>query len=495
MNIPRFALAVTGRAARGVAFASLAILVTAAAPAQEGSEVPASTDPSTGNDRVVLDVGTVLQGRIVQETDDYVEIEIAPGTVVGFERRRTVEIVRAARDDVATDDAGPAAVEPTESWHALVDAEGRSVGWLHGSRGPDADGRIRYAEEWHFVDGERTTEVSVVEVVEPDGKPVSCFAHERVRGNDGAFVGRESIVRARVDQGRLVVDRRQSDRSERQSYPAPDGLRFPLALRDELRRRPAGHHQRVTRLVFDPLLGDFVHRTFQVGRTRQVADASGSRRVRVVTAETRGGEQVEWVDSGARVLRREIQGAALVALPATEAQARRWAGKREQVAPIAFGASTDGRLALWLPNPGWSFVHENVAANQVIARSELDDAVFTLLSLEQFDATVPLATVTDAVLRWLRLVHDDLEGLERESVEVRGRPSERIRARYVDGTTVYALELHVLHGATGWFVASATAPRIRVAEVRRDFERILRRLELRAAAIDPPLTGPLAERR
>ncbi len=454
------------------------------------SAIHAQDDPlPPGVDRIHLDVGTVLDGRIVQETDGYVEIEIAPGTLVGFDKARTVRIIRGA--PTTDDDAGGATgtasaaegIAPSDDWAVLHDAEGSAVGWLQRSVQPDGEGRLRFSEEWSFSGKDGTVEVTVLEVVGADGTPVSAFCHERIRPAAGQpGTGRERIVRARMQGRKLVIERSNSSGRSRDEHEVPPGLRFPLSLNAELRARPAGHHARETHLLFDPVDDTLVRRTFDVGRIRMVELEGRPQRVRVLAIERARGRLVEWLDAAGRPLRREVTGPSLVALAAPESEARRAVERRRQVAPAAFGTDHGSAVGLWLPNPAWH-LDETGRDGAVTAVSSLDESTFTAWRLEQLDADLLATSALDAVLRWLRQVHGDLEVVARGVREIRGLAAEGLRGAYrvKDGgrSRIFEIEVHVVQDGAGWVALCATMPRDRASSVAADLDWMLERIELR----------------
>src|SRR5438045_2703018 len=79
-------------------------------------------------DVVELRNGELLEGRIVLERGNYLEIELGPGATVGF-RTTEVAAVRRGAGEPASVSAG--ASFAFDEWYTLHDAAGRPVGWLH----------------------------------------------------------------------------------------------------------------------------------------------------------------------------------------------------------------------------------------------------------------------------------------------------------------------------------------------------------------------------
>jgi hypothetical protein len=476
------------------------VLAAVLAPQQ-----PATLRP----DLVRLEVGTELEGRIVVETADYVEIELGPGTTVGLARSKIASIEHgdgprsAAGNELGTvraDEApavsrGRPALRARDDWHVLHDADGRSVGWMHATVQPDGDGGLRIGEEWQFGDGSGTVETTVLELLDADGRPVSAFSHARRRGPDGRLSA-DRVVRASIDGGLLRVQTRSNQGTEQRSYHVADGVRFPLELREELRGRPAGTLAREAFPVFDPLVEDFELQSFAVGGTRRLAlgrdDASP---VRVLTAQGARGENSEWLDASARPLRREIAGPALVAVRvADEAAAKAAAHAAKTAFPPAFRAEAGGRFGLWAASPAWQFV-EAEQGGSITLRSALDDASLALIRLDHLAPDLGLQSAADAVLRWLQLGHRDLRVGARTVQRIRGTDAVRIRAGALrgDGQAVELL-VHVLQVEGAFFASCAAAPRAAFTRLEAEIEWMVERFELRREGFAPQRQGPFAPR-
>jgi hypothetical protein len=454
-----------------------------------------SISPQAGDqalDRVRLVVGTELTGRIRVETADYVEIELGPGTVIGLATAKIAEIVRAAEASAA-----PAAGEPADAtwsrtatfearndWYVVHDAEGRVVGRMHATLAPADDGGWRIGEEWTFTDQDRTVETTRLDAIDADGLPRSTFHHERVRATTGELSA-DRVVRAVVDGDTLRVHIRSNDGAETKTYRVQEGLRFPLELRHELRRRCAGEQGEQTHPVFDPTHREFERVQVQFGAVRRVAGKGGEALpVRELRASTTRGHNAEWLDGGPAPVRREVAGPALVAVRvASESEAHALKGA---VFPPAFRSESGGAFGLWLPNPGWRFVGE-AGQNEVVAELPHERASLALLRLPQLDAGLGLDSAADAVMRWMQWAYPELIENGRTAGTVRAStPVMEVRAT---GTTAAGettqLWVHVLQVDGAWFASCAAAPRHAFDRLEDEFRWMVERFELRRAGFDP----------
>jgi hypothetical protein len=466
-------------------------------------QVPGSPAPA-GGDVIRLDVGTELEGTIRKETDDYVEIELADGSVIGLDKKRAVAIVRSAVARASAADVRPSdalAKGPEDRWFTLHDGHGERVGWLHATVAPAEDGSLRIGEEWSFDGGDATTEVTRLEVVDADGRPRSCFYHERVRtaGAGESRVTSQRVVRGVVDAGRLEVVSRSTaggPSATHQTYEFPDGARFPLEARAQLRRSGAPARAEITHRVFDPGSATWTSTTWEVGRQRAV-EWNGSRIIvrELVEADGRG-RNAEWLDGAAGTLRREINGPALVATAADQATATAARATAPARREPAFAADAAGKFAMWLPNPTWRF--DAPAHGQLTARCDLHDASVSLVLLDQLRSEDLLETAADGVERWLRLLHPDLRVASRTATTTRRTPAIRIRADYErqspGSSQRRVADVVVFELVDGMRVACcADAPRDVLPQLTEDIACILERIELHREGFAPTAQGPLSQ--
>src|SRR5262249_16936962 len=129
-------------------------------------------------DQVELVGGEVLEGRIVLQRSNYLEIELGPGAVVGFRTTNVAAIRPGAGAAIA---AVAAPLPPRAPWSALHDGGGKPVGWLHSTATPATDGSVGLQEEWEFASEHRQFQVTCLETVGADLQPRSCYFRERIR--------------------------------------------------------------------------------------------------------------------------------------------------------------------------------------------------------------------------------------------------------------------------------------------------------------------------
>ena len=228
------------------------------------------------------------------------------------------------------------------------------------------------------------------------------------------------------------------------------------------------------------------------------ADGSGGRhlmvdgvreRVREVTLGSADGAVVDcraWIGANDRVLRRELGGPALVAVPSSEASARAAVGGA--AIPSAVVAEAEGRFGLWIPSPAWLAVEE-LPAGHLALQCQVHDAGVRLSLLDHLEPGTGLETAADAVANWFALLSPQLEVSGRFRAPVRGR--EGVRMQAADARNVLQATIDVVPYGDQFLVLICRAPRAAWEELEPDFAFLRRTLELDAAALTPSTTGPL----
>lgn len=442
-------------------------------------------------DRVELRGGEVLEGRIVLERGNYLEIELAPGAVVGL---RTAEIRAVHRGAGMELPAAPAGgLLPLDEWFVLHDAAGRPVGWLHAATTVDAAGQSRVQEEWEFTESGRHFQVTMLEVLDPQSGPVSCYFRERISEEVMGFspsepisrqtrVLDERIIEARVEGGLLRVERLAVEGRRSRQLPWPSDGTFPLLARSlSLRREPVG-----TVTVFDPGQEELRVRTYAAMRLRTVPGEGGPIRVKELTESGPAGDNAVWVDASSRTVRREIAGLALVAVRST-AEAARLAVQSQREFGAAFAGETAGRFGLWRPNPAWDVVA--VADASIALGCPLLGGSVVMSLLDHLDTGSNVIAAADAVERWLRLLQPGITVRSRGRVESGGRAGLRLDCMQGGGQGGERTVLHVLPWQGAFVVVRCSAPAEAWSELEADFAFILAHLELEPKAV-AQLSGP-----
>ncbi len=440
------------------------------------SAVPAPQDPPP---RVLLQLvgGGELEGEIQQQTEGYIELRLADGTVVGFDRAR----IESMADAPVAAAPVPVALDPRDEWFAVHDAEGRVVGRLQSTVTATEDGLLRIGEEWEFRYGTRTTAVTILETASADLVPLACFYHERSTAADGRVL-QERLVRGEVVGDELVVDSHGARPRQRRRHPWRTGMQFPLIVAAAMRQNHGElRDERVVRL-FVPEREEFVERAVYPASRREV-EIDGVRRTVVELCTAPGPASTgntEWVDASARVLRREVNGAQLVAVAASEAAVRRLMAFEDSTYPSALAAEAEGRFALWLPNPAWQAA--TAPPGGVLLQVPGRGVSACLLAFDQIDRQLMLESAADTVVRWLAHVRPAMQEMGRRVTTLRDRPAVCIDVDYEDDRAGahhrFRCQVWVFRVGEATMAFCCDAPRDAFEAFARDFERIRTSAEL-----------------
>ncbi len=445
----------------------------------QSPQIP-SPSPATHEDVIELKNGGQLTGKIIKETSTYIEIQMDKSTVVGFEKKKVAQITRAVSEQSA-----PVALpelEERDQWYLLHDGEGNAVGKMHGTVVITEAGEVRLGEEWAFTHENGKTEITVLEVLDRELRPISCFYHERGLQAKSDRLGKERLVSAKVEGGRLQVERRTMQDHVKKNYPFRKGMSFPLSHLEILRQRPELVEDEFTKTLFDPKSEEFVRYTVTARSRREVEWGGRPMQVREITTNTRHGNNAEWLDASAQTLRREVNGPSLVATPVSAQAVPR------DHAP-ALVADAGESFALWLPNPSWNRV--SVKEGEVHIAAKVQSASAVLMRLDQLIEGEDLEIAADAMMRWLRLTYgQDIKLRRRERVMLRQQEAIRMLTIHTvsrPGESVdYSSELFVFQVDGQLMALCCTSPKERFAELAMDFRRIVDSVEMRKSDFAPP---------
>src|SRR5262249_24581239 len=318
-------------------------------------------------------------------------------------------------------------------------------------------------------------------------RPVSDYFRERISDEvEGAVpddpLGRasrvhsERIVEARVDGAALHVARLRVEGREERDLPWPEGATFPLLAR----QRHLAAHTALAVPVFDPAIEELTARAFPADRQRTVAIDGRSVPVTETVESTSTGRNDTWLDASAHVLRREISGPSLVAMPST-AELARGAVARGTALPARFAAEAGGGFGLGRPNPAWEVVP--TAEGAVALRCELHDATISLSVLDHLDKGTSLAAAADAVERWFRLLQPGARIERREWIKVRDRDALQLQAKGRNGDRAEGAVLVVVPWQDVFLVLRCSAPPRALEELQPDFAAVIAHLELDSKAV------------
>ncbi len=458
-----------------------------------------ASDSSARLDVVKLKNGDDLIGRVTADLDGYVEIEIEDGATIGVSRAQVKEILKKS----FAVSVRASVVRPETAWFVLHDADGASVGWLHSSVTTSNNGTFTVNEEYEFVNGKRRYQITNQCTADKSGRGLRCYYRERVshpkllsqmQGVDhmgsGDRIDDERIVDAVIEGEQLVVRRIDGrGRSERQ-LPWHADSTFPLLAR-ALARQAKSVVGPVA--MFDPQGEELIIRRVDGTGARKMTVAGLPQHVsEVAETDASGGNPINraWVDVNLKIVRRELAGPALVAVPSSAESARGAVGVSSIESAIV--AEADGRFGLWIPSPSWTRI-DPLPAGHLMLRCDVHQAELRLALIDHLASGTVLETATDAVANWFLLLYPKLQVDSRYNVRIRGRQAMRISA--TDTRNVDRATIDVIPFEDHYLVLICHAPKRAWDELLPDFEFVRRTVELDAAGLNPSLQGPLRRSR
>lgn len=465
--------------------------------------LPVAQDPPAAPPRTIdlveLKNGDQLAGRITQQVDGYVEIQLEAGATVGISMAQVAAIRRAGGTAPAV---VPAALRARNEWFLLHDGQGESVGWLHASIVVGNDGVATLSEEYEFAQGRQRYQITSLCTADAQLQPLSCYFRERisepmtaanlvpgiVASGQADRIVDERIVEATCRGDHLQVVRLDRTGRRERRVDFATGTTFPLLARAIARQ--GGAAVGAARL-FDPASEELVQREFEAARQRHVHWEGKAQHVTELAESSSTGRNSEWLDASARTLRRELAGPTLVAVPSSADSARTMVGGVS--IPSALVREVEGAFGLWAPNPAWVAVAD-LPPGQVALRCDAHGASIGLTRLDHLEVDTPLDTAVDAVASWFRLLHPELRVERREAVRARDRIAVRLIAGGIAAGAAQQATVDVIPHRGHFLVLVCRAPAAAWEELARDFAFLLRSLELEPQSLAPTLQGPIKAR-
>jgi hypothetical protein len=354
-------------------------------------------DGTQDRDVVRLQSGGAVDGLIVEDSPNSITVEVGPGARIEIARSDVAEVRRAPRKAAESKPASaPARVNMTndESWWILQNARGQFAGTRYFSKGRDPRNPlvIQWSEALELRDEDgRAVRVQRREFADANGRPLECNYAE-------VFDGGSSHVNAIVKGSLLEVECIDSSGRTSESLPLPAKAVFPLMYFDDVRTSAAGSGAAVTREVYDPFLRTFILKTARDGGVQPLSIGNETPvPCRVFVMNFRGVESRIWAGRNGEWLRYEVNGPDLVAVRATEDEARNAASGGSLSTWVARDAT--GKIKLLLPNAEWNV--ERVAAEGVTFGRK-DGSVRAVASSFDLERDATTATAAHALDRRLK---------------------------------------------------------------------------------------------
>jgi hypothetical protein len=433
---------------------------------------------SVAGDRIVLTNGREVRGRIVEETDEKVVVELAMGGRMEFARSRVKEIVRdAAPEESGADEPEDRSGElTTEATFLVYGPERRLRGWRRTREYRRGEERLFESVTAFLEDGdEPAVRVHVVEVAGPDLSPRAFTYRENVEGKP------EFLRRGEVSGTSMRVSEARLGDVKARSIPFPSGTSFPAAARAAALARRGELRGEVETAVFDPVSGDFETIVWSYGEPETVEH--DGRPVEVTVLRSRRGRILseERIGPDGRTVTAELNGPSLVAV----------AVPPERVDRLERGEEPEGReaeeienrradleagFAVRKPGPRWTF--ERGEGMRRLTIKNLDR--FAYVDILR-DTSLPRGTLLETfALNLERRLAAESEEYRKESDgfgTLGGERAYRLECTSRrKGERIRSLVVATIHEGRAWIVIAA-CPVDYFGEARKVFDEILESFE------------------
>lgn len=241
------------------------------------------------DDLIVLKSGRRARGKIVEETEAGVKLEVSGGTLF-YARSQIEEVVRNARPTIAGDAPKEPARELVRRDHAVLYEGDRRVGTRSFTLWKQKDGAFQLEEDLVWLDaaGAEKSAVRTVEHAGPSFEPRSL----RVRRSGEA--GHE-LMEGTVAAGTLMLRIKKGALDERVKVVLPTSARFSLAAREMFARETRALAGRMDTHVFSPKDRRFLPTRYREAGRRKVPREAQVVEVRIFERITGPKTRTEWV--------------------------------------------------------------------------------------------------------------------------------------------------------------------------------------------------------
>ena len=317
----------------------------------------AGSASALAEDVVVLENGREARGRIVEDSDAGVKLEVGGGKM--FYPRSKIREVR--RDAAAPEaDAGPppepVAAADTREEYAVLYQDGRRVGARVLRCSKMAEG-FRFEEEVFFLDANGVPEMQVRTTERSDANllPLSFQTRETAGASEHRMVVGE------VRGGRLYETATKAGEKTVRDDALPQSARFPFAAREMFLRESKALGGKFDATIYDPRDRRWRSVSYSECGMKPLDENGKTVTVRVILRRRGDVVEREWIDEKLVARMTELNGESLRALASNVAVVGRLRdGDTERVTGPDSSARTqfidaEGGWRVGKPDPSWTF--------------------------------------------------------------------------------------------------------------------------------------------
>ena len=316
----------------------------------------AAASPAAAEDVLVLENGREARGRIVDESDSGVNLQIGGGTM--FYPRRLIKEVRrgVAETKPAAQEGAAADASAAREEFSLLYRDGRRTGTrvVRAVRTPTG---FRFEEEVILLDekGSPVSEMRLTEHCDAEFRPLTMQVRRAAKDGDATLEVGE------IRGGRLFVTTTQKGDRKQRDEALPDGGRFPFAAREKFLRDSKSLGGRLAAPVLDARTMTWLPTVYSEDGRKLVLERGATADLRAISRKSGEVTEHEWVDDEGRARMCELEGEVLRAMACdADAVARVRKGDAERVTGPDSAARTRYVEAaegwqIGKPDPSWTF--------------------------------------------------------------------------------------------------------------------------------------------
>lgn len=310
-------------------------------------------------DVLVLENGREARGRIVDESESGVNLEIGGGTMF-YPKRLIKEVRRGVADNKAAATAAGADPVPDASQvreeFSLLYRDGRRAG-TRVVRAVKTQTGYRFEEETMLLDdaGAPREEQRITEYADAEFRPLTMQVRRSGKDLDA------TLVAAEVRGGRVFVTTTQKGDKKQRDEAVPDGGRFPFGAREKFLRESKSIGGRLAAPVLDAKSMTWLATVYAEDGRKLLLEKGATADLRVVLRKSGEVTEHEWVDDQFRAHMSELEGEVLRAMACDgDAVTRVRKGDTERVTGPDSSAKTRYVDAaegwqIGKPDPSWTF--------------------------------------------------------------------------------------------------------------------------------------------